>query len=140
MMQFSYVGGRCTHSGICCKVCPHNTPHWAIFPSDLSPSLEATARCPRGGGRTPAERYEAHLQPDGAILVVLANTQLCGLPLERDNKSYALAYYGRCVVCMHILHRDMPYLLLDLNSVLSWADVVPWPNKLSAPAKRGGGV
>ena len=45
-------------------------------------------------------------------------------------------------ICAHavtfgVSYRDMAYLVPDLENALSWADVVPWLNKLSELASRG---
>ena len=71
-----------------------------------------------------AERYEAQLQLDGSILLVLAGG-VTRLPVEPGYKSDEVS------------RRDLAYLLLDLDSPLSWADVVPWLNKLSDPSSCG---
>ena len=82
-----------------------------------------------------AECYEAQLQPDGSILLVFAGG-VTGPPVEPDYKSDALRILWR-MHSMQVPRRDMAYLLPDLDSPLSWADVVPWLNKLSEPTSRG---
>ena len=82
-----------------------------------------------------AERYEVQLQLDGSILLVLAGG-VTGPPVEPDYKSDALCILWR-MRSMRVSRRDMAYLLPDLDSPLSWADVVPWLNKLSEPTSHG---
>ena len=59
-----------------------------------------------------------------------------GPPVEPDYKSDALRILWR-MRSMQVSRRDMAYLLRDLDSPLSWADVVPWINKLSEPSSGG---
>ena len=70
-----------------------------------------------------AERFEAQLQPDGSMLLLLTS----GVTLR-------LLWRMRS---MEVSRRDMAYLLLDLDRPLSWADVLPWLPKLSEPSSRG---
>ena len=72
-------------------------------------------------GASLATRYEAQLQSDGSILLVLAGA-LTGLPVESDCKSDALRIPW-LMPRMQVPHRELAYLLPDLDSPLSWANV-----------------
>ena len=82
-----------------------------------------------------AERYEAQLQPNASILQVLAGG-VTAPPVEPDYKSDALRKLW-LMRTMQVFRRDRAYLLPNLDSPRSWADVVPWLNKLNEPLNRG---
>ena len=75
------------------------------------------------------EEYRAELQPDGSILLV---PQDYSRPTDTtpDIKSEALRVLWR-MRSSQMSRRDMAYLLPDLDSTVSWADVAPWLKHLS---------
>ena len=80
------------------------------------------------------EEYRAELQPDGSILLVPEDYSR---PTDTtpDVKSEALRVLWR-MRSSQMSRRDMAYLLPDLDSTVSWADVAPWLKHLSQPASR----
>ena len=80
------------------------------------------------------EKYRAELQPDRSILQVPEDYSW-PMDTNSDIKSEALRVLWR-MRSSQILRRDMAYLLPDLDSTVSWADVVPWLKHLSQPASQ----
>ena len=80
------------------------------------------------------EQYQAELQPDGSIVLVPEDYSR-PTDTNPDNKSEALRVLWR-MRSSQMSHRDMAYLLPDLDSAVSWADVAPWLKHLSQPARR----
>ena len=80
------------------------------------------------------EEYRAELQPDGSILLVPEDYSR---PMDTtpDIKSEALRVLWQ-MRSSQMSRRDMAYLLPDLDSTVSWADVAPWLKHLSQPASR----
>ena len=74
------------------------------------------------------------LQPDGNILLVPEDYSR-PTDTNRDIKSEALHVLWR-MRSSQISPRDMAYLLPDLDSSVSWADVAPWLKHLSQPASK----
>ena len=80
------------------------------------------------------EEYRAELQPDGGILLVPEDYSRPTYT-NPDIKSEALRVLWR-MRSSQMSRRDMAYLLPDLDSTVSWADVAPWLKHLSQPASR----
>ena len=78
--------------------------------------------------------YRAELQPGGSIMLVPEDYSR---PTETnpDNKSEALRVLWR-MRSSQMSRRDMAYVLLDLDSTVSWADVAWWLKYLSQPASQ----
>ena len=80
------------------------------------------------------EQYQSELQPDGSILLVPEDYSR-PTDTNPDNKSEALCVLWR-MRSSEISRRDMAYLLPDLDSTVSWANVAPWLKHLSQPASQ----
>ena len=120
--------------------CPRLSSRVAIMPVASPFSQVTSARHQKrrlGDVEVVEERYEAQLQPHGSILLMLAGG-VTGPPVEPDYKADALCMPWR-MRSMQVSRGNMAYLLPNLDSPLSWADVVPWVNKLSEPTSRGTG-
>ena len=80
------------------------------------------------------EEYRAELQPDGSIVLVLEDYSR---PTDTNpsKKSEALrVLWG--MRSSQLSRRDMAYLLPDLDSTVSRANVAPWLKPLSQPASQ----
>ena len=80
------------------------------------------------------EEYRAELQPDGSILLVPEDYSR-PTDTNPDIKLEALRVLWR-MRSSEMSRRDMAYLLPNLDSTVSWADVAPWLKHLSQPASR----
>ena len=82
------------------------------------------------------EEYRAEVQPDGSILLVPEDYSR-PTDTNPDIKSEALRVLWRMRSShTQMSRRDMAYLLPDLDSTVSWADVAPWLKHLGQPASR----
>ena len=80
------------------------------------------------------EEYRAELQPDGSILLVPEDySQPTDTNPNIKSEAFRVQWRMRS---SQMSRRDMPYLLPDLDSTVSWADVAMWLKLLSQPASR----
>ena len=76
------------------------------------------------------EEYWAELQPDGSILLV---PEGCSWPTDTNPVTLRVLWRMRS---SQMSRRDTAYLLPNLDSTVSWADVAPWLKHLSQTASQ----